>query len=121
MVAFILSDSEVASMPFAFFPSSDTLHHYLMRAPRFDILGIGENATDTVMQLAQFPALGSKVEMLGAQIMPGGQVATALIACQRWGLRSHCVGAIGDDSAAELHRRELRRAGVHSDLLQVPR
>ncbi len=92
-----------------------------MRTQRFDILGIGENATDTVMQLAQFPTLGSKVEMLGAQIMPGGQVATALIACQRWGLRTHYVGVVGDDHAADLHRRELRRAGVHSDFAQVPR
>lgn len=92
-----------------------------MRAQRFDILGIGENANDTVLQLPQFPTLGSKVEMLGAQIMPGGQVATALIACQRWGLRTHYVGAVGDDHAADLHRRELRRAGVHSDLVQIPR
>jgi sulfofructose kinase len=92
-----------------------------MSTPRFDILGIGENATDTVLQLPQFPDLGSKVEMLGAQIMPGGQVATALIACQRWGLRTHYVGVVGDDHAADLHRRELRRAGVHSDLAQAPR
>lgn len=92
-----------------------------MRAPRFDILGIGENATDTVLRLDQFPALGSKVEMLDAQIMPGGQVATALIACQRWGLRTHYVGVVGDDSAADLHRRELNRAGVHADLVHVPR
>jgi sugar/nucleoside kinase (ribokinase family) len=92
-----------------------------MRAPRFDILGIGENATDTVMRLAQFPSLGTKVEMLGAQILPGGQVATALIACQRWGLRTHYVGVVGDDPAAEIHRRELRRAGVHADLVHVPR
>src|SRR5579859_7823433 len=92
-----------------------------MRTPRFDILGIGENATDTVMRLAQFPSLGTKVEMLGAQILPGGQVATALIACQRWGLRTHYVGVVGDDPAAEIHKRELRRAGVHSDLVHVPR
>jgi sulfofructose kinase len=92
-----------------------------MRAPNFDILGIGENATDTVMQLSQFPALGSKIEMLGAQIMPGGQVATALIACQRWGLRAHYVGVVGDDAFALLHRRELQRAGVHADLVEVPR
>lgn len=92
-----------------------------MRTSRFDLLGIGENATDTVMQLAEFPALGSKAEMLGAQILPGGQVATALIACQRWGLRTHYVGVVGDDPAAELHRRELRRAGVHADLFEIPR
>jgi sulfofructose kinase len=92
-----------------------------MSAPRFDILGIGENATDTVLQLPQFPALGSKIEILGAQVLPGGQVASALIACQRWGLRTHYVGVVGDDSAAEVHRRALRRAGVHTDLVNVPR
>lgn len=92
-----------------------------MRKPRFDILGIGENATDTVMQLSEFPALGTKTEMLGVQIMPGGQVATALIACQRWGLKTHYVGAVGDDAFAELHRRELRRAAVHADLIPAAR
>ena len=91
-----------------------------MRKPRFDVLGIGENATDTVMQLARFPALGTKVKMLGGKIMPGGQVATALIACQRWGLRTHYVGVVGDDPAAEIHERELRRAGVRADLVHVP-
>ena len=90
-----------------------------MRAHRFDILGIGENATDTVLRLAAFPALGTKVEMLGARIMPGGQVATALIACQRWGLRTRYVGVVGDDPAAEIHRRALRRAGVHAHLVHV--
>lgn len=90
-----------------------------MRAHRFDILGIGENATDTVLRLSEFPALGSKLEMLGARIMPGGQVATALIACQRWGLRTRYVGVVGDDPAAEIHRRALRRAGVRADLVHV--
>ncbi|MGB8474560.1 MAG: PfkB family carbohydrate kinase, partial [Candidatus Acidiferrum sp.] len=92
-----------------------------MSKPKFDILGIGENATDTVLRLAQFPALGTKVEMIGARIMPGGQVATSLIACQRWGLRTHYVGVVGDDPAAEIHRRELRRAGVRTELVHIPR
>ncbi|MGH9741108.1 MAG: carbohydrate kinase family protein [Candidatus Acidiferrum sp.] len=92
-----------------------------MRTHNFDILGIGENTTDTVMRLAEFPALGAKVEMLGARIMPGGQVATALIACQRWGLRTRYVGVVGDDPAAEIHRRAFRHAGVRTDLVHVSR
>jgi len=91
-----------------------------MRKPRFDILGIGENATDTVLRLPHFPVLGSKSELLSAEILPGGQVATTMIACQRWGLKTHYVGCVGDDSASELHRNELRRAGVFADLLRVP-
>lgn len=88
---------------------------------RFDILGIGENATDTVLRLPHFPALGSKVESLGTQILPGGQVATSLIACQRWGLRTHYIGSAGDDHFAELHRREFKRAGVATHLYSSPR
>ena len=88
---------------------------------RFDILGIGENATDTVLRLPQFPALGFKVETLGTHILAGGQVATALVACQRWGLRTHYVGSLGDDHFADLQRREFKRAGVLAHLYQAPR
>jgi len=92
-----------------------------MCAAKFDILGIGENAADTVLQVAQFPASGSKVESLHTQILPGGQVATTLIACQRWGLRTHYVGCVGDDHAAALHRKNLRAEGVAFHLATTPR
>ena len=81
-------------------------------AKKFDILGIGENAADTVYQLARFPSPGHKTEILSTQILLGGQVATAMIACRRWGLRPHYVGCVGDDSAAELHRRAFRRERI---------
>jgi len=92
-----------------------------MSAQKFDILGIGENTADTILQVAQFPSLGSKVETLNAQIMLGGQVATTVIACQRWGLRTHYVGCVGDDHFAELHRRELRRERVTFHLSRAPK
>jgi len=92
-----------------------------MPTPRFDILGIGENATDTVLQVAQLPKLGSKVQALNTQIMLGGQVATTLIACQRWGLRTHYVGSVGDDHAAQLHRQDLRQEGVACHLASIPK
>jgi sulfofructose kinase len=117
----ILSDADSRRYCFAFWFPSDTLHRCSMRKPQFDILGIGENATDTVLRLPQFPSLGSKVELLSAEILPGGQVATTMIACQRWGLRAHYVGCVGDDTAGELQRKELRRASVRADLLCVPR
>jgi len=92
-----------------------------MRSAKFDILGIGENATDTILQVAQFPSLGSKIEALHAQAMLGGQVATTMIACQRWGLRTHYVGCVGDDHAGELHRCALRREGITLHLARVPK
>jgi sugar/nucleoside kinase (ribokinase family) len=51
--------------------------------------------------------------------LPGGQVATAVLACARLGLRTAYVGAVGDDAAAEVALAPLRRAGV--DLAGVKR
>jgi sugar/nucleoside kinase (ribokinase family) len=51
--------------------------------------------------------------------MPGGQVATAVIACQTWGLSTRYVGKLGDDEAAELHARAFALAGVDARLVTV--
>ena len=77
-----------------------------------DIVGVGLNATDTLIRLPHFPASDSKLELISAETMPGGQVASAIVACKRWGLRARYVGKIGDDSAGDLQRREMERDGV---------
>lgn len=85
-----------------------------------DIVGVGLNATDTLIPLPFFPASGAKVEFHSASILPGGQVASAMIACQRWGLQTRYVGKLGDDSAAALHRTEFAKAGVDTRLITAP-
>ena len=85
-----------------------------------DVVGVGLNATDTLIPLREFPAPGSKVEFESASILPGGQVATAMIACQSWGLRTRYVGKFGDDYAAQLHRTEFERVGVEVHLFNAP-
>lgn len=92
-----------------------------MAKPSFDILGIGENTVDTLLRIDQFPSTGSKVACLAAQTLLGGQVATAMIACRRWGLRTHYVGCVGDDPLANAHRREFARERVAFDLFCKPR
>lgn len=52
------------------------------------VAGVGINALDTIIRLPQFPAPDSKIELLAAEAMPGGQVASAMVACRRWGLRA---------------------------------
>ena len=91
-----------------------------MRVRRVDILGIGQNATDTVIELPHFPAFNSEVQFRSAEVLPGGQIATAVIACQSWGLRTRYIGRVGDDPAGELQRRELRRHAVESRVAVVP-
>ena len=89
-------------------------------ASKVDVVGVGLNATDTVIRLPHFPAFDTKVEFRSAQILPGGQTASAMVACQHWGLRARYVGKVGDDFAAELQRAEFQRAGVEAHLIAVP-
>ena len=85
--------------------------------PQVDVVGVGLNATDTMIRLPHFPSLGSKVGFHSADILPGGQVASAMAACQQWGLRTRYVGKVGEDNAAAVHRAEFARLGVETHLL----
>ncbi len=83
-------------------------------SPHVDVVGVGINATDTIIRLPHFPALDSKVELLSAEVKPGGQVASAIVACRRWGLSARYVGKIGDDAAGKLQVEEMQREGIES-------
>jgi sulfofructose kinase len=83
---------------------------------RIDLVGVGLNAIDTLIPLPHYPALGSKVEFRSANILPGGQVASAVMACQQWGLRTRYVGKVGEDRLADIHRAEFAKAGVEAHL-----
>ena len=85
-----------------------------------DVVGVGLNATDTLIHLPRFPARGSKTEYTTELLQPGGQVASAMIACQTWGLSTRYVGKLGDDDAASLHEREFTRSGVEWHTVRVP-
>src|ERR1700674_2529731 len=81
-----------------------------------DVVGVGLNATDTLIPLPHYPALGSKVEFHSANILPGGQVASAVIACQQWGLCTRYIGKVGEDRFADIHRAEFAKTGVEAHL-----
>ena len=86
---------------------------------KVDLVGVGLNATDTLIALAEYPVRGSKLEYSNSSILPGGQVATTVVACQTWGLRTRYVGKLGDDHAACLHREAFERVGVEARLITV--
>jgi sulfofructose kinase len=87
--------------------------------PVVDIVGVGLNATDTIIRLPHFPAFNSKVEFRVSEILPGGQVATAVTACARWGLKTRYVGKIGDDSAGILQQNEMLKSGIEAHWIVV--
>jgi sulfofructose kinase len=92
----------------------------MLAAAHVDVVGLGLNALDTIIRLPHFPAFDSKVEILSAETLLGGQVATAVVCCQRWGLRTRYAGKVGDDFAARLHREAFASEGVEAHLIEVP-
>jgi sulfofructose kinase len=85
-----------------------------------DIAGVGLNATDTIIRLPHFPAFNSKVEFRTSEVLPGGQVASAIVACSAWGLKTRYAGKVGDDSFGALQRAEMERAGVEAHWIVAP-
>ena len=92
----------------------------MAKPTKVDLVGVGLNATDTVIPLSTYPTRGSKVEYSTSTVLPGGQVATTVVACQHWGLRTRYVGKLGDDLAATLHREAFSHAGVETRIITVP-
>ncbi len=78
----------------------------------FDVVGLGQNSVDHLCVVQSFPAPDTKSALAGYSCLPGGQVATALVALQRWGLRTAYVGSFGDDPLGELSKRSLAREGI---------
>lgn len=91
----------------------------MAQCARVDLVGVGLNATDTTIHLAEFPECGSKVEYDSERVTPGGQVASTVVACQIWGLSTRYVGKLGDDDAARLHAQEFARTGVEAQLVHA--
>ncbi len=83
----------------------------------FDVLGIGLNATDTLIILPKFPAYAGKVAFESEMLSPGGQVASAMVACARLGLRTKYIGTVGDDERGRVQMESLRETGI--DLADV--
>ena len=78
----------------------------------FDVIGVGLNAIDHLCTVQGFPTFNSKLQMASYACQPGGQVATAMVALQRWGCRTAYVGSFGDGIIGELSRRSLAEEGV---------
>ena len=87
--------------------------------PEFDVVGVGLNATDTLLVVPRFPAYAGKVPFEDEVMSPGGQVASAMVACARLGLRTRYIGTVGDDIRGEIQLASLREAGINLDYVQI--
>ncbi|MBA2379929.1 MAG: carbohydrate kinase family protein [Blastocatellia bacterium] len=89
--------------------------HFPISLPKdrkFNVTGFGTNAVDFLIQVPNYPAFNSKVELLTYTRAPGGEVATTLAGLSRLGFRTSYVGRFGDDDAGHLGLESLTKEGV---------
>lgn len=87
--------------------------------PKFDVAGVGLNATDTLLVVPRFPAYAGKEPFLEEIISPGGQVASAMVACAKLGLRVKYIGTVGDDERGKIQLESLIGTGINLDDVQI--
>ena len=87
----------------------------------FDVVGVGLNATDTLLLVSHFPAYAGKAPFEEEIVSPGGQVASALVACAQLGLRTKYIGTIGDDERGRVQMASLSGTGINLDHVQLRR
>ncbi len=85
----------------------------------FDVVGVGLNATDTLLLLSHFPAYAGKVPFEEELLNPGGQVASAMVTCARLGLRAKYIGTVGDDERGRIQMDSLRETVINLDDVQI--
>ena len=87
--------------------------------PTFDVVGVGLNATDTLILLPRFPAYGGKAPFERELLSPGGQVASAMVTCAKLGMRAKYIGTLGDDQRGVIQLDSLRTSGVNLDDIEI--
>ena len=78
----------------------------------YDVAGFGLNSIDLLTVVAEFPTSDSKQRLQRFATMPGGQIATALVAASRLGWKTRYIGSFGDDEFGRMARASLSDAGV---------
>ncbi len=87
----------------------------------FDVVGLGENSLDLVAVVDTYPPRNSKAPIRQLRQLPGGQVATAMVALSRLGWRARYMGRFGADEYGRIGLDSLVREGVDvSFAQQVP-
>ena len=78
----------------------------------FDVVGMGLNSVDFLCVVPEFPAPNSKMKMLQFSKQGGGQVATALVALSRWGVKTKYIGKVGADELGQFSLNSIHQEGV---------
>jgi sugar/nucleoside kinase (ribokinase family) len=92
---------------------SDHPHSHILPSGR--VVGLGATSVDTVLLVPELPAASgpsSKVRISRQTTRCGGQTATALATCARFGVPTAFIGAIGDDANGRRVAGDLTALGI---------
>jgi sulfofructose kinase len=78
----------------------------------FEVVGMGLNSVDFLCVVPEFPTPNSKMKMLQFSKQGGGQVATAMVALSRWGVRTKYIGKVGGDEWGQFSLLSIRQEEV---------
>jgi sulfofructose kinase len=85
----------------------------------FDVVGVGLNATDTLLLVPHFPAYAGKAPFQEEIVSPGGQVASAMVTCASLGLKTKYIGTVGGDERGRIQMESLQKSGIDLEHVQV--
>lgn len=85
----------------------------------FDVVGMGLNSVDFVCLVPEFPTSNSKMRIHRFEKSGGGQVATAMVALSRWGVKVKYIGKVGSDELGRFSLESIRQAGMDVSAVTV--
>jgi sulfofructose kinase len=85
----------------------------------FDVVGMGLNSVDFLCVVPAFPTSNSKMKIDRFSKQGGGQVATAMVALRRWGLKTRYIGKVGGDELGQFSLDSIRRELVDTSSVSV--
>ena len=74
---------------------------------KFDVVGLGLNAVDQLCIVPEYPRFNTKTRIQHYRMLGGGQTATAMAVCGRFGLKASYLGKTGSDERGRFSRRSL--------------
>jgi sulfofructose kinase len=83
-----------------------------------DVVGFGTNAVDFLIEVPEYPAFNSKIELSNYVQAAGGEVATTMAGLRRLGLKTQYIGRFGDDHAGTFGLQTLIDEGVDVSLAE---
>ena len=78
----------------------------------FEVVGMGLNSVDFLCVVPEFPTLSSKMRISRFSRQGGGQVATAMVALSRWGVKTKYIGKVGEDELGRFSLDSIQQEGV---------